>query len=40
MQAFGYSLAEAHGALAEVKNHASGFVATAPSPALATWAGG
>ena len=38
MQAFGYSLAEAQTALAEMKKQAGGFVAAAPSPRLAAWA--
>jgi predicted nucleic acid-binding protein len=38
MQVFGYSLAQATAALAELKQHAGGFVAAAPSPRLPSWA--
>jgi len=38
MQAFGYSLAEAEAALADIKRAAGGFVGTAPSPKLSGWA--
>ena len=34
MQVFGYSLAQAAAALAELKQHAGGFVEAAPSPRL------
>lgn len=39
MQAFGYSLAEAQDALAEIKQKLGGFVAKAPSPRLPGWSG-
>ena len=38
MQVFGYSLAQATAALAELKQHAGGFVEAAPSPRLPAWA--
>ena len=38
MQVFGYSLAQAAAALAELKQHAGGFVEAAPSPRLPAWA--
>lgn len=38
MQVFGYSLAQATEALAELKQHAGGFVGAAPSPRLPAWA--
>ena len=38
MQTLHLSLADAHRALAEMKKHTGGFIATAPSPALAPWA--
>jgi len=37
MQVFGYSLAQASAALAELKQHAGGFVEAAPSPRLPAW---
>ncbi len=38
MQVFGYSLAQATGALALLKKHTGGFVDLAPSPRLPAWA--
>ena len=38
MQVFGYSLEQAHDALAALKKHTGGFVALAPSPQLPPWA--
>ncbi|RXK55285.1 hypothetical protein ESB00_05140 [Oleiharenicola lentus] len=38
MQVFGYNLSQATTALTELKKHAGGFVATAPSPQLPPWA--
>ncbi len=38
MQVFRLSLAEAQAALADMKKHAGGFIATAPSPQLDSWA--
>jgi predicted nucleic acid-binding protein len=38
MQVFGYTLAQAHDALVAIKGQAGGFVESAPSPHLASWA--
>jgi predicted nucleic acid-binding protein len=38
MQVFGYSLSQAADALALLKKHTGGFVDTAPSPRLPSWA--
>ena len=38
MQVFGYSLSQATGALASLKENAGGFVDVAPSPRLPFWA--
>lgn len=38
MQVFGYSLPQAHDALAILRQHANGFLEVAPSPRLAAWA--
>ena len=38
MQVFGYSLSQAAGALASLKENAGGFVDEAPSPRLPSWA--
>lgn len=38
MQVFGYSLAQAQEALAEMKPHLGGFIGEAPAPQLADWA--
>jgi hypothetical protein len=38
MQVFGYSLTQATEALAELKQHADGFIEVAPSPRLPAWA--
>jgi predicted nucleic acid-binding protein len=38
MQVFGYSLAQAHDALAAMKSESGGFIESAPSPKLADWA--
>jgi predicted nucleic acid-binding protein len=38
MQAFGYTLAQAEDALADIKRELGGYVESAPSPRLAGWA--
>jgi predicted nucleic acid-binding protein len=38
MQVFGYTLPQAHEALAAIKRESGGFVEMAPSPRLAIWA--
>jgi len=39
MQAFGYTLEQAQAALTSIKKSLGGYVADAPSPRLAAWAG-